>query len=259
MKIRSAALVTEYFSFTGWQLGEHAEWCKYSNYELGTRVPLIVHVPGVTDGKGQSLPKFHLKNPLEMRASSKRVRQSGMVVDEFVELVDLFPTLSDLAGISIPPVCPPKPFNVTLCSEGYSFAPLLTQKSNAGRNCDSNVCTKKSYNRWKNATFSQYPRPGVEPNKDTDLPSLDKITVMGYSMRTADYHYTEWIGFNHTTFEADWSDVKATELYINVLDYDQNENVAGKAKYKELVKELSDLLQRGWRDSLPVKGWMGFD
>ena len=34
----------------GWQLGEHAEWGKLTNFEISTRVPFMIRVPGVTDG-----------------------------------------------------------------------------------------------------------------------------------------------------------------------------------------------------------------
>ncbi|XP_030837020.1 iduronate 2-sulfatase [Strongylocentrotus purpuratus] len=246
------------FGDHGWQLGEHAEWCKYSNYELATRVPLIVHIPGVTDKPRSSPIKNELQNSLKMNQSQGNVKSSadsGMVVTELVELVDLFPTLSELAGITVPPVCPPEPFNVTLCSEGYSFAPLLepVQGSNTILQKDGmEKLTSKRYSRWKNATFSQYPRPGVTPNYETDLPSLVDITIMGYSMRTKDHHYTEWIGFNPKTFQGNWTDVKATELYMNGLDYDQNQNVAADPQFKDIVKQLSYQLQMGWRESLPV-------
>ena len=34
----------------GWKLGEHRSWCKMTNYEIDTRVPLIVRAPGVAGG-----------------------------------------------------------------------------------------------------------------------------------------------------------------------------------------------------------------
>ena len=37
---------------------------------------------------------------------------AGPRADEFVEAVDVFPTLADLAGLSVPQVCPPNPFKV---------------------------------------------------------------------------------------------------------------------------------------------------
>lgn len=36
------------FILSGWSLGEHGEWAKYSNFDVATRVPLMFYVPGVT-------------------------------------------------------------------------------------------------------------------------------------------------------------------------------------------------------------------
>ena len=58
----------------GYLLGEHHFWQKGNLREEVTRVPLIVKAPGQKPGKSSSI----------------------------VELVDLFPTACDLAGLSIP-------------------------------------------------------------------------------------------------------------------------------------------------------------
>ncbi|MBP6796090.1 MAG: sulfatase [Saprospiraceae bacterium] len=60
----------------GWKLGEHNSWCKQSNYEIDTRVPLIV--------------------------SGKGVKAKGNKADALVELVDIFPSLCELSGLPIP-------------------------------------------------------------------------------------------------------------------------------------------------------------
>ncbi|XP_785170.4 iduronate 2-sulfatase [Strongylocentrotus purpuratus] len=232
----------------GWQLGEHSEWCKFSNFELATRVPLMVHVPGVTDVQKQPrTKKFPLKDLLKNKKSGERryssVLKEGQVVNEFVELVDMFPTLAELAGLQVPSTCPPNPFKVDFCTEGVSFAPLITR--GFGRK-------GVSYTRWKNATFSQYPRPGDVPTLESDLPHLVNITIMGYSMRTSDYHFTEWIGFNHSIFQGDWEDVHARELYVLATDPLEDDNVADSLDYQDLIQDLHIKLMRGWRDSLPV-------
>ena len=82
----------------GWQLGEHAEWSKHTNFEIAARVPLLVSVPG--------------------QAGGQRVQQ-------LVELVDLFPTLVAAAGFPALPTCPPDSPAPQLCSEGSSLLPLL--------------------------------------------------------------------------------------------------------------------------------------
>ena len=56
------------------------EWAKYSNFRVATNVPMLIHVPDLTDYKGLG----------------------GIVSNALVELVDLFPTLAELTGIKVP-------------------------------------------------------------------------------------------------------------------------------------------------------------
>lgn len=37
--------------------------------------------------------------------------------------------------------------------------------------------------------------------RNSDLPHLKDIKVMGYSLRSWDYRYTLWLGFNPDTFQ----------------------------------------------------------
>jgi iduronate 2-sulfatase len=71
----------------GFLLGEHGEWMKRMLYEPSLQVPLVISVPGT---------------------------KSGRVSGKMVELVDIYPTLADLAGL-------PKPVG----AEGRSLTPLL--------------------------------------------------------------------------------------------------------------------------------------
>lgn len=59
----------------GWNLREHGLWCKHCNYETSLHTPLILKVPG-----------------------TKQVGSTS----EIVEYVDIYPTLCELAGISLP-------------------------------------------------------------------------------------------------------------------------------------------------------------
>ena len=69
--------VVAYLGDNGYLLGEHARFEKHCLYDPAVRVPLIVRWPG------------HLP--------------AGRKVDAMVELVDLMPTLLDLAGVAPPP------------------------------------------------------------------------------------------------------------------------------------------------------------
>jgi len=92
----------------GYHLGENDIWGKATNFELSTHVPLIVSAPG-------------------MKAKGGSTRA-------LVELVDLYPTLAELAGL------PPQK-----ALEGRSLRPLLNAPDTA----------------WKQAAFSQFPRNGA--------------------------------------------------------------------------------------------------
>lgn len=73
----------------GWKLGDYGAWCKHTNFEIDTRVPLILSAPG-------------LASP-------------GTASPALVEFVDIYPTLAELCGLPIPAHC-----------EGLSMKPLLT-------------------------------------------------------------------------------------------------------------------------------------
>ena len=60
----------------GWKLGEHNSWCKMTNFEIDTNVPLIISTP--------------------------ELKSKGMNTDRLVEFVDIYPTLCDLAALDIP-------------------------------------------------------------------------------------------------------------------------------------------------------------
>lgn len=91
----------------GFHLGEHGHWGKLTNFEVALRVPLIIRVP---------------------EASA-----AGIRTDVLTELIDLFPSLCELAGL-------PKPGHL----EGISFAPVFTDPSWVG----------------PSTALSQYPRKG---------------------------------------------------------------------------------------------------
>jgi len=83
--------------------------------------------------------------------------------------------------------------------------------------------------KWKQAAFSQYPRP----NK-----------VMGYSVRTDRYRYTEWV--------KEGKDKVGVELYDYQTDPKGNVNIAGKRESQDIVRESAKILHDGWKAALPT-------
>jgi iduronate 2-sulfatase len=174
----------------GWKLGEHSSWCKQTNYNIDTRVPLFIRAPGV--------------------------HQEGKKCHQLVELVDIFPTLCDLAGIKIPDYM-----------EGTSLKPML----------------KNPKLELKSAVFNQYHlRPRNTP---------DEKSYMGYSMVTPRYHYVEWRYWNNDEKTA--GELAAVELYDNQADLYENNNIAVLPENEKIIEKLSKQLKAGWRAALNKK------
>lgn len=278
----------------GWALGEHQEWSKFSNFEVATRVPFIVsrlnhQSASLFTGfskifkKISNLYKTHLKSSLsdktEMRSfkKNKDFESSFMngislqVNNGLVELVDLFPTVVDLAGIPALFPCPDDSREIKVCTEGSSLSPLIKKAWGFDRSSYSNVTQleRKHQDNYgeglisvkmadnlqgKRAAFSQYPRPGLHPSADpdTDQPRLRDIKVMGYSMRTSRYRYTVWLNFNNATFMPDWDHIISEELYDHEVDPDENFNLCWKKLYREKKKHLKRIFMQGWRHSFQM-------
>lgn len=95
--------------------------------------------------------------------------------------------------------------------EGVSLAPLLDQPTR----------------RWKSAAFTQHPRG----------------PLMGRSIRTERYRYTEWAQPGGEPVER--------ELYDHAVDDAENDNLAKQPGYQGLISELAAKLHAGWRAALP--------
>ena len=100
----------------GYHLGEHGFWQKHNYHEDVTRVPLIISAPGIPPGRTRSL----------------------------VELVDIFPTLTDLTHIQTPPGV-----------QGKSLVPLLKNSTDSVR--DSALSLHKGHSlRTDEWAFMRY-------------------------------------------------------------------------------------------------------
>ncbi|MEC9080849.1 MAG: sulfatase/phosphatase domain-containing protein [Verrucomicrobiota bacterium] len=167
----------------GFHLGEQGLWTKANNYELSTRVPLIVAAPGQPKGNSNA----------------------------FVELVDVFPTVCELAGLAVPSGL-----------EGQSFLPLFSEPNR----------------KWKTAAFSQYPR-SLKGNRHSSHGD-----VMGYAIRTERYRFVQWQNWKTKV-------VVARELYSLRDDPHEMKNIVNDADAKAMVARLAKRLAKGWKAALP--------
>jgi iduronate 2-sulfatase len=181
--------VIVFVSDHGYHVGEHTLWAKTSCFEFDARVPLIVAAPGM--------------------------KTAGKATASLTELVDLFPTLTELCGLKSPEGL-----------EGVSFAPVLADP-------------KKSV---KSAAFTQHPRPAYFDRTKTGVPD-----AMGYSVRTGSGRYTEWRDWKS-------GKVVGTEYYDHGRDPAEVTNRALSAKDSAELKEARQALHKQFPpDVAPAK------
>lgn len=212
--LKSTAIVLT--SDHGWSLGEHALWAKYSNFDVGLKVPFLVKLPN---------------------------QRRGFIKSNIVELVDLFPTVVDLLGMRKLQPC--NGMSYTTCTEGKSLLPLLSMTNTRSLSHASSFVHQMAnpLSRMEMA-FSQYPRPGLYPTMqpNSDRPKLAQIRVMGYSVRLQRFRYTMWVPFNSTEFLPEWHVLHAEELYDHWIDPNEKMNLASRREFANLIHMLRQIL-----------------
>ncbi len=169
----------------GWHLGDHDLWCKHSNFEQATKTPMVISAPGLPPGKTWSVTEF----------------------------VDIFPTLCNLAGVSVPEHL-----------HGKSLAGIM-------KNTSESV---------KDFAVSQYPRQlKKEEMVAKNLSGTHAADLMGYSIRDGRYRYTLWLNEGFRSFLPYRDElVMAAELYDYQTDPLEKVNVAKDEKYTAVAMEM---------------------
>ncbi|MDC0584580.1 sulfatase [Bacteroidales bacterium] len=199
----------------GYHLGEMGIWGKASNYEIATRVPLIINTPDMDD---------------EIKGSQ---------TNALVELLDIFPTLCDAAGLTIPEHL-----------DGTSLLPIISN----------------TQSKWKTAVYSQFPTPALrewgafplrpamretyfgplieemekkikKEQQEKWIKEVFENYVMGYAMRTDRYRLIAWIDESKTI-----ENPLAIELFDHQLDPYETQNIAN--DNSELVRLLLSQMKK---------------
>ncbi len=148
----------------GWHLGDHGLWGKHTTMEQANRVPLMIRIPGSEGGDADTL----------------------------VELLDLFPTLAELAGLETPKDLQGKSLTGVLENQGLDLGDVA---------------------------ISQYKRKGA----------------YGYSMRTGQFRYTEWVNTD--------GEVVYRDLYDMNNDPGESVNIGGLPENQSLMDSLAKRLR----------------
>ena len=139
----------------GWNLGDHSDWTKHTNFESVVRAPLLIRSPD-------------------------HPSSAGAVVNALTQHIDIAPTLVELLGL--PPLS---------TFQGESLVPLLLNPSLPA------LPKRGAY------AYSQYPRQTSEcspPEAFCGIPH-----AMGYTIRSPEWRYTEWVGYDNVTYTPKWA------------------------------------------------------
>jgi iduronate 2-sulfatase len=151
--------------------------------------------------------QFHLDNhvPMILKVPGQKVTKT----DALVEFVDIYPSLCELAGLELPDHL-----------QGTSFVPLI-------ENPDK---------EWKEGALSYWPQSNrTDPER----------VVVGYTVQTDRYRYTEWI-------KVSTGELLARDLFDHQTDPHENISIANDPDNEDLMQKLSRMLDKG-------KGWKEID
>jgi len=181
--------VIVFWSDHGYHLGEQSLWAKTSNFELDARVPLIIAIP--------------------------KMATAGKATHALAELMDLYPTLSDLCQL-------PTPTSV----DGVSLVPILVDPTAVVRS----------------AALTQHPRPAYYKGAPDS---------MGYSIRSNTHRYTEWRDWKSgETTERELYDHNADpDETRNIVHQSETNEVV--EKHASLLRKMSPIVSPGWKPLLP--------
>lgn len=151
---------------------------------MAVRVPLLVKVPG-------------------------KPKAAGQVTKSYTDLVDVFPTLAAVAGLSAPEGL-----------DGDDVSAVFDDPT-------TNV---------KTSAYHQYPACGMNTSHGFNVTRgacnstpKNKFNYMGYTVRTPDWRFTLWVEWDDVKLQPKWDGPSAEELYDHKNDnsssFDLWENV----------------------------------
>ena len=183
----------------GWHLGDMGIWGKATNYEIATRVPLIVWTPNM-EARGQHS-------------------------EALVELVDIYPTLCELTNLPVPEHL-----------AGESFASLLDDPKEVGKEYAVSQFPNPALREWAANPLSPGMRqtffgPLIEAVEERIKRQQGKLWdrelfenhLMGYSLRTNRHRLVAWLDYRNVHAEPLF-----LELYDHAKDPKESQNIAKK-------------------------------
>ena len=197
----------------GWHLGDMGIWGKATNYEIATRVPLIVWTP--------------------------TMQARGQHSEALVELVDIYPTLCELTNLPVPEHL-----------AGESFASILNDPKEEGKEYAVSQFPNPALREWAANPLSPGMRqtffgPLIEAVEERIKRQQGKLWdrelfenhLMGYSLRTNRHRLIAWLDYRNVHAEPLF-----LELYDHAKDPRESQNIA--KKFPDKTQSLLSRLRK---------------
>ena len=193
------------------------EWGKQTVFEVATRIPYLIRDPRAKPGRTHA----------------------------FAELIDIYHTLSDLAGAPTPEEG----------VQGTSLAPIVRQSAGVVGKTAAVTQMARCFGgkRGVNDSYTAFSKPdactmadprdiewmGVRASHSSSAcccaliasaltsDAMTYSNAVQYSIRTADWRYTEWVAWDGVALRPTWSALNATELYAHTPSGDAGVNDFG--------------------------------
>ena len=200
-------------------------YCKMSLFDTSTRVPLIVRDPSAA-------------------ADATRGTRTAAPA----QLLDLYPTLAALAGVPAP---------ATAGTMGRDLTPLLRAPSAPTA---AALAAGEAFSQQAKCYQKDKPTPHPTPEQRTlqatmtcEFVDREDMDFMGYSVRTAEWRYTEWAPWNGTALGPRWDALVGRELYDHRAGTDpwnnENDNLVDAAGHGPVVTALQAKLRAHFSSS----------
>ncbi|MFL2847901.1 MAG: sulfatase [Coraliomargaritaceae bacterium] len=163
----------------GFQLGDHTLWCKHTLYETSMHAPLIISAPGYN---------------------------SGQRVNSLVEMVDIYPTLCELAGLELPIHLQGKSLVATMEDPDAIHKKAIYGRYHSGETVRTD---RFQYSEWSNGDKMLYDHK-KDPNEDVNVVADPKYAKVAEALAKALVKHREKIEYDEGT------DLEAIDQTVNL-------------------------------------------
>lgn len=158
----------------GYGLGEHGYWEKKANFDLTVRVPLIIKAP-------------------------RKTAAVGVKTDSYMDLVNVFATVSALAGLPAP-----------VDTDSVDMSALF--------DAPNKVLATEAFHQYPACAM---PVLNMTRGSCNNTPR-NQFNFMGYSLRNPTWRYTLWLPWDKAALTPVWDGESAEELYSHLGDESTN-------------------------------------